>query len=129
MSVFFIKRNCLLILLMLFKCSLCILNCWCTCFCLRCKSAVQFFFFVFVGLKVISFHWQFSARISKQVMYIQAWHWIGMSSIGSISLLTRGLLWPSTCLLEVWGRNGVFLLLPKLLFPEDLHINKGDFGN
>lgn len=45
-------------------------------------------------------------------MYTQAWQRIDIFRIGSISLLTWGLLWKSVCLLEAyWRRNGIFLLL------------------
>ena len=45
-------------------------------------------------------------------MYAQAWHWIGMSSTGSISLLTWGLLSASGCSLEACSRTlGLLLLL------------------
>ena len=44
--------------------------------------------------------------IVTMVTHVQAWQWIG-----SIFLLTWGLLWASACLLEVCDRSRFFLLL------------------
>ena len=43
--------------------------------------------------------------------HVQAWQWIG-----SICLLTWGLLWASAYSLEAWSRNNIFLLLTWITF-------------
>ena len=117
---------------MFFKCSWYILICQCICLFLSyCRSAVQFFFIMFVNFSNVNWFsvkikvsdWEernlFSLTVfdrnlladdehSSMTMdrHVQAWQWIR-----SISLLTLGLLCTSACSLETCRGSSIFLLL------------------